>query len=909
MPTDTFFSGTGTWTVPAGVTSVSVEAWGSGGGGGNGNGANGGGGGGGAGYCNKVVAVTPGDTFTYTIAVGGAGGVGAGISGSDGNTTTVASSLLTPSMLALGGHFGRGTATGGGGGSGGNATGGSTNSTGSTGVNGSAGTGGTGGDSGSIVAGTPGHGGNGHISTSSTPGIDGQVSFTYTLPATTITASFNLYISTICAAGLRPSGDFAQYPSGHWFNLVGGSGNYWSNVNTDPDWQVTDNDYITTIQSGFIDRTNRIYYTTSNSSGNLNAKYYDLLGASSGTVVNNIVGTFLHSKECTTYDIENSPINLVSRMDGNLPSARTIISNINSTFTSYNCYDIVYDRKNKRVLYIFGTTGGSIDIWSIAPDGISTVLLTSIAMTNIDSIKANIDYRSNKLQLLLHSSTAFFATHYQILWVDLTSPTNVTSFPASTTATVNSIVDFSFDNRNSNYYIDYFTYTGTYNSEYIPSGTFAAGGFATTLPYNSFCMKADGWKQNVFYTSGNTLFQSSLSGTSITNKYVDSNGINSISFDGPEFYASIDFPLTQLPPGFGTTNVLEQVTNAYVTLTAQENFDFSNVYAKIIKQDQTVLWENYPESCAQFPQASGKMKLNIGYTGSVINTNFNSLNDWNNSLLRLEVFSLNDNQPSGNFRIYNAQVNAFCSGTTPTGTSISGSFTLFCRSAGPASGSFPLYIPGQTSNGTCPLFIDGGALASGTFPLYISGAFPNSSLPLCMLGPQVSSGSSFFNLFAFSLSSTRSGIFNDFNLYLAGDQSPNSSLPLYILNTEGKFSSGNLPLSLIGGIGGVNGSLSLYINNLYSASGFPLYTFGQGSGTLGPLGPYGGVPYAQSIPLYIKRPNIVGVLPLCVFNQQQNNTLNLYTFSANPASGQIPLVIPNTFGSGTNQMNLYTSGY
>jgi len=908
MPTDKFTGGagsnSGTWTVPAGVTSVTIECYGGGGGGGAGNGTSAGGGGGGGGYSSLTVSVSPGNAIAWTAGSYGAGGTSPSGPGSDAS----ASSCSTYSLNAQGGNGGNGppTPTGGGGGS---ATGGTVNSTGVTGGTGSGASPGLGGEAGNIDSDHDGKGADGNLN-SANNGNPGAVAFTYSAATSAVAGFFPLYINTGCAAGPRPSGDMAQYPSGHWFNFIGGSGNYWSNVNTDPNWQVTDNDYITTVQSGFIDRTNKIYYTSFNAtSGFFDIKYYDINAASGGTFVQNTSATNLlwHTKECSIFDLEGSSNNLVSRMEGGYQSPKTVIPAFTSFFPTYTAFDIVYDRKNKKILYIFAVSG-NINIYTSNPDGTSLILILSIPESNVDSIKANIDYRSNKLQILFHTSTGLGATRYQIIWMDLTSLAT-TFFTASNTGSVNSLADFSYDNKNSNYYVDYFTFTGTYNSEYISSGNFALGNPATSLPFNDFNMKVDGWRQNVYFTSGTTLRQSSVSGTSITTKLTDTNGISCLSFDGPEYYSNIDFALDQLPPGFGTTSVLQQVTNAYVTLTAQENFDFSNVYAKVIKRDQTVLWENYPESCAQFPQASGKIKLDIGLTGSVVNTNFNTLNDWNNSLLRLEIFSLNDNQPSGNFRIYNVQFNAFCSGTVPVGTSVTGSFPLFCKGVGATSGSFPLYIPGQTSNAMFPLFIDGGALASGTFPLYISGAFPNATLPLCMLGPQVSSGNTSLPLFTYSLSSTRSGLFNDFNLYINGDQSSNSSVPLYILNGEGKFSSGNIPLSLTGSVGSVNQSLNLYINSPYSASGFPLYTFGQGSGTLGPLGPYGGVPYAQTIPLYIKRPNIVGVLPLVLFNQEKNNTLNLYTTGANPASGSLSLAVPNVFGSGTNSMNLYVSGW
>ena len=79
----------GTWTCPAGVTSVQVEAWGGGGGGagagGSGNLYTGGGGAGGNYARNTSVTVVPGTVYTVAVGAGGAAG---GTSGTAVNVTT-----------------------------------------------------------------------------------------------------------------------------------------------------------------------------------------------------------------------------------------------------------------------------------------------------------------------------------------------------------------------------------------------------------------------------------------------------------------------------------------------------------------------------------------------------------------------------------------------------------------------------------------------------------------------------------------------------------------------------------------------------------------------------------------------------------------------------------------------------
>jgi hypothetical protein len=83
----TFTSGSGTYTRPAGVTKALVYVTGGGGGGGAPGGGNGGGGGGGAGG-TAIKWVTLGATESYTVGNGGAAGAYAGYSSSFGSHCT-----------------------------------------------------------------------------------------------------------------------------------------------------------------------------------------------------------------------------------------------------------------------------------------------------------------------------------------------------------------------------------------------------------------------------------------------------------------------------------------------------------------------------------------------------------------------------------------------------------------------------------------------------------------------------------------------------------------------------------------------------------------------------------------------------------------------------------------------------
>ncbi|WP_298556257.1 choice-of-anchor D domain-containing protein [uncultured Algibacter sp.] len=115
------FTSSGTFVVPAGVTSVNVAAWGAGGGGADEASNDGGGGGGGGGFRGGTIAVTPGDNITITIGNGGTGATSNGNDGANGGNTIVTHTIGT--ITANGGDGG--LTSPGSGGFGGNGGGGS----------------------------------------------------------------------------------------------------------------------------------------------------------------------------------------------------------------------------------------------------------------------------------------------------------------------------------------------------------------------------------------------------------------------------------------------------------------------------------------------------------------------------------------------------------------------------------------------------------------------------------------------------------------------------------------------------------------------------------------------------------------------------------------------------------------
>ncbi|MFZ1801714.1 MAG: hypothetical protein WAU03_02250 [Candidatus Saccharimonas aalborgensis] len=145
--------GASSFTVPSGVTSLTVKLWGGGGGGGAGGSAAAGGTGGGAGEATGTISVTPGETLTVYVGGGGSAGT-RNTAGGGGGGGAYSSIYRGTTALAI--------AAGGGGGGGGR------NSAGNTG-----GAGGAGGGTTGVAGSTSGAGGGGGAGTQSAGGAGG----------------------------------------------------------------------------------------------------------------------------------------------------------------------------------------------------------------------------------------------------------------------------------------------------------------------------------------------------------------------------------------------------------------------------------------------------------------------------------------------------------------------------------------------------------------------------------------------------------------------------------------------------------------------------------------------------------------------------------------------------------------
>ena len=249
VETQTTYSTSRTWTCPAGVNTIKLEAWGGGGGGGGTYLAGFAGGGAGGSYViNESVTVVPATSYNLTVGAGGVLSATNGANGNNGNNSTFGS---TTPIIANGGVAGSGTTTAGqlgsggtnsSGGSGGIVTLGLPGTSGAIGSGGAGGTGagalgGSGGGSktsaGNGIAGTsPGGGGGGAygnsltnrgaaggagriiitfrvgapnaptIGTASVSGVSGQASIPFTAPAFNGNSTITTYTVTSSPGGI-----------------------------------------------------------------------------------------------------------------------------------------------------------------------------------------------------------------------------------------------------------------------------------------------------------------------------------------------------------------------------------------------------------------------------------------------------------------------------------------------------------------------------------------------------------------------------------------------------------------------------------------------------------------------------------------------------------------------------------
>lgn len=345
-------AGASTFTVPSGVSTVTVKAWGAGGGGGNGSSSTGkGGAGGGGGYAQADISVTGGESLSISVGTGGTSGTGSSQGGNGGGFSAV---LRSTTYLVQaggggggGGSLGTSSGDGGAGGAGGGATaangtvgegtsagglgyGGSTTLTGTPSDGGTAGTGGAAGASGAANA-----GGNAGGSVSTT--CNSAVTLTGGNGGTGA-GGMGGNDTTACAnGGGGGGGRFGGGGGGSTSttNRGGGGGGGGSSL-------VTGSNQVQTTGSGAI--AGNSTDTMRNGAGNGGA------GATTTAGTNGAAGSVIISWGSVTNTVYVSP---QPASDGNLSSAWTTSTSFDTA--RYGASAIAYANN----LYLFGGNAGS----------------------------------------------------------------------------------------------------------------------------------------------------------------------------------------------------------------------------------------------------------------------------------------------------------------------------------------------------------------------------------------------------------------------------------------------------------------------------------------------------------------------------------------------------------------------
>ncbi|MBL0308143.1 MAG: hypothetical protein IPP77_00115 [Bacteroidetes bacterium] len=383
------FNSSGTFTVPAGVTNVTIAAWGAGGGGSNTSKAAGGGGGG-AYTKGTISGLTGGNTVAITVGAGGSPGTSGTLSSATfGANTITANGGLSLSNSTSGGTGGAASPVvgiiqasykGGDGGSGRSSSGGSNNeaggggggsalttANGSNGSNGGSSTstataGGTGtatggvgaaadGSPGATDGGTPGAGGGGRGEGSSTSGDggNGQVVITWTCPN---------YSLTSAASG----------------TALCGSGSSTVTLNStslpDGDYVVTYNTSANPSSSG-----NTATMTFSGSSGSFTTR--SLTGSSTITVTSLSSG---NSSGTCSNSISTNNTAVVSVNPS--PTIYNTSAGITSICSSSSGTNITLSGSQTGVSYQLRNNSGNVNVGSPVAGTGSSILLPTLALTN-----------------------------------------------------------------------------------------------------------------------------------------------------------------------------------------------------------------------------------------------------------------------------------------------------------------------------------------------------------------------------------------------------------------------------------------------------------------------------------------------------------------------------------------------
>jgi len=378
-------------------------------------------------------------------------------------------------------------------------------------------------------------------------------------------------------------------------------------------------------------------------------------------------------------------------------------------------------------------------------------------------------------------------------------------------------------------------------------------------------------------------------------------------------------------------------------------------------------YQNSPSSGVTHIGVSGYLDSvpSAPYYSKIYSEN-NSWSAWNSGFLQLEVTSFNLPYNSGNSKIHTVEVvgnnciwpnfgqlitnalNLYIQGPLPVTSgidlilsgvipvnsgltlyienwAINNNFPLFIGGptfsginnlqlfmlgpqSGTESGNFSLYIQGGTVfSGNQDLFIGGtGTLipSSGLFSLFLMTDTPSGDMPLFIQGFGDSLSGN-LSLYTFSLSSTSSGLQNQFPIFISADI--NTNLPFFISSPVSGLYNSNLPFYTSASYSGLINSLALFVqnSNVNMNSGVNLFLKAKDDGL------YGSLVNDNNFPLYIARDSesLSYWFPMMLQGPSGlNNNFSMYTVGANIINSGFDMYMSG-IGRINNSFTLWGHGF
>lgn len=754
-----------------------------------------------------------------------------------------------------------------------------------------------------------------------------------------------LYLEQGGSISLIPSGDSLRSPTDYWLNSDGNVSNMWSYVNEEA-YDSLDTNYIVSFQSGQVVRPQNIYWVADSGIIKFNM-------ASSGLtkIMDGNSNTILSSHVCYNpiddyiyYGIEDGANSSLRRVDVDGNRVYSVSTYLGAGLSFYNRYNSVIS---------LSKDGAYRSLTDESTNG----AMPSLLGREIQNRRTRIDETGGYLYALDTETTNYLTRLYRYNFGNASwEYLKILSYGLFGSA-------FDIDFQGGNIY-----YTGTtdfFSANYhgiIKESITSGSGVRIVSPagltyFQTQELRYNNYTDELYYVAEDVsnpnkvynLIKTDASGNNPVTvvSTPDHSGMKAMDFDGSMYKSYIDFNLTDFNNSFGSTALTEsQVSRAFVQVKGQNLNSFSYIRAKVISGDkQSVIWNSDRSNNGIFLPSSGVFSQDIGNASHTINPFKNTVGDWNDAILRVEVAG----SPSGNTettRIYAANVTVYSANAIPTemtlsstlytqgiesstgriplyttsdsavksldlylsaGSGVSDSVTLFTIGNTSSSGTLTLYTLGQVPSGNIPLYTAGHIESSSGIPLYTIGVHTYSdSMPLFLKSVDAVSISSGLPLYTYSTSG--SGLFKSIPLFLQNESSGNfnGSMILYTIGYGGTYKSASMPLYLKSDTPNIGKELPLFAANYYSSvsSGIPLYLEAP-SGTLG------SVSISASLNLFVARDSESqdGGIPLyCHVVDMGSGGIPMYTFGGNYSTGSIPLSVSGV-GVGLGNIKLYAHGF